>query len=408
MNVGGLLLLLYSFSSLMAVVIFNTDFLTYKDQKIAISSCIYYCGMLTLFIQPFLYQKQQSPVSILRVNTRTFMFVSYALIIVNLTGIILSSRSILYVLTHDPGSFKTRTLNLSSSANFGAIDIVGQYFLGHFSDFYIVILLLFFYSVCFKKNTAFFNTLLFLSSMTTILNGMYSGGRTQMIYWVLIISACYIYFNKHIPSIRKRYLNTAVIGFGIIFALYFISVSTFRFEDAYNIVNAKESVLYKIAEYCGMSFLQFNDFFVNFKDDNFTIARIFPISFDVFSNSKFDLIQYRESLSMDIGTFYTFLGDLFVDVGIWGTVAYLIGYRILFGLTQRPHPGNAKSFHQILIYFMLLQIPLNGLFFYSLWNKTATIAVTGTILLSILFKLSEKSASQRVKALNHGASVNRS
>jgi len=157
---------------------------------------------------------------------------------------------------------------------------------------------------------------------------MYSGGRTQLIYWVLIYIACYIYFKKHIPNNRKRYLHATIIGFGIIFALYFISVSIFRFEDTYNIVNAKESVLYTIAEYCGMSFLQFNDFFVNFKDDNFTIARIFPISHDLFSSSNFDLVRYRQSLSMDIGTFYTFLGDLFVDVGIWGTVVYLIGYRI--------------------------------------------------------------------------------
>jgi len=40
--------------------------------------------------------------------------------------------------------------------------------------------------------------------------------------------------------------------------------------------------------------------------------------------------------------------------------------------------------------------------FYSLWNKTATIAVTGTILLFILFKLSERSTGKRVEALNPG------
>ena len=307
MNVGGLLLLLYSFSSLMAIVIYNTDFLTYKDQKIAISSCIYYCGFLTLFIHPFLYKKQVCAASILRVNTRTFMFVSYALIIISFIGIVLSSRSILFVLTHDPGSFKTRTMNLGSSTNFGAIDIAGQYVLGHFSDFYIVLLLLFFYSVCFLNNKTIFNTLLLLSSMTTILNGMYSGGRTQLIYWVLIYIACYIYFKKHIPNNRKRYLHATIIGFGIIFALYFISVSIFRFEDTYNIVNAKESVLYTIAEYCGMSFLQFNDFFVNFKDDNFTIARIFPISHDLFSSSNFDLVRYRQSYQWTLGPFIRFL-----------------------------------------------------------------------------------------------------
>jgi hypothetical protein len=37
-------------------------------------------------------------------------------------------------------------------------------------------------------------------------------------------------------------------------------------------------------------------------------------------------------------------------------------------------------------------LPLNGLFYYSLYNKTAIIAVYGIIIISLLFRFSEKSA----------------
>jgi hypothetical protein len=154
-----------------------------------------------------------------------------------------------------------------------------------------------------------------------------------------------------------------------------------------------------------MSFLRFNDFFVSFADDNFTVARIFPVVHDLFSSSKFDIDAYRRSLTMDIGTFYSFLGDLFVDIGVWGTVIYLLIYSIIFSVTQKTKVNSAKCFHQVLIFFMLFQIPLNGLFFYSLWNKTASIATAGTIILSILFRLSQGSSAKRAGAFKGQSSI---
>ena len=133
-----------------------------------------------------------------------------------------------------------------------------------------------------------------------------------------------------------------------------------------------------------------NDFFINFSNGQYTIARIFPIFHDLFSSSKFDLYIYRDSLPMDIGIFYTFLGDLFVDIGVEGTIIYLLFFLALFYLTQKIYKYNTKRFYQVFIFFILFQIPLNGLFFYSLWNKTATISILGTIILSILFKSSKK------------------
>ena len=44
------------------------------------------------------------------------------------------------------------------------------------------------------------------------------------------------------------------------------------------------------------------------------------------------------------------------------------------------------SLSQVIIFFLLYQIPANGLFYYSIWNKTTTLGIIGSILICILIK----------------------
>ena len=93
---------------------------------------------------------------------------------------------------------------------------------------------------------------------------------------------------------------------------------------------------------------------------------------------------------MDIGVFSTFLGDWFIDIGITGIVIYTIFYSTAAFFVNRDYVHNARKFQQILLFFLIFQLPLNGLFYYSLYNKTAMISVIGTIIIAVLFRFSEK------------------
>lgn len=387
LNVGSFLLALYTVSSFLSIILFKSTYLNYHLSEIKLCSVIYYCTILTLFFLPFLSRKHVPVPNIVKPNSALFILVSFFFIIINIIAIILSFKYTVFILTHNPGAFKIGGTLLLKKLGYGIdiFDKIGFYIFGHFSDFYILILFFFFYSITYLNNSRSFNIILLFSSMSTIINGLNTGGRTQMIYWIVMFISLFIFFKAHMPKNVKRYVFKIFIFFISIFSVYFIGVTIYRFSNNYSPGIVHQELL-SIIDYAGQSFLNFNDFFTKFHDHQYTLARIFPILHDVLSSSKFDLNEYRISLPMNIGVFSTFLGDLFIDVGIAGTIIYLIVYLFLFYVTQKNYTKGSKQFHQVLIYFMLFQIPLNGLFFYSLWNKAATISIIGTIGIYFLFK----------------------
>lgn len=73
------------------------------------------------------------------------------------------------------------------------------------------------------------------------------------------------------------------------------------------------------------------DYWDRYDNKHYTLARILPITYDLVSTEKFDSLKYRNSFPMDIGVFLTFLGDLYLDIGIWGIVLYSFLF-LFFGL----------------------------------------------------------------------------
>jgi oligosaccharide repeat unit polymerase len=388
-NLGTLLLVLYSFSALISIILYKTDFLFYQHIEIKLSSCIYYCGMLTMFFAPFLTNRHTKIEKTSLPNLKLFNLISYFFIIINITAIVLTLNYTVFILSHDAGAFKTDSkLLMRLGYNIGFFETIGISIFQYFSDFYIVNLIFFFYSITYLKKNLIFNSLLLISSMSTIVNGLSVGGRTQMIYWILVFISIYLFFKNQMSQSTKRFVSKTFFVLLSIFSVYFIGITISRFSGAYSSATNYHELI-SIAEYSGQSFLRFNEFFTSFHYDDYTLARIFPILHDIFSSSKFDLSKYRQMLPMNIGIFYTFLGDLFVDVGVMGTIIYLIVYRSMFSLTQKKYKNNTIRFHKVLLLFMFYQIPLNGLFYYSLWNKLATISVIGTIIFSLIFKIAK-------------------
>jgi oligosaccharide repeat unit polymerase len=394
LDIGFFLLALYTFSSFMSIVLYKSSYLNYYNSQIKLTSCIYYCGILSLFIMPFLSNRQGNIERIIRPNLALFKLISYFFIIINLIAIIFILDYTVFVLTHNPGAFKIGASLILKKLGYsiGPFESIANYIFGHFSDFYILILIFYFYSITYLTNKQSFNVLLLISSMSTIINGLNTGGRTQMIYWILVFISCYLYFKDQMSKQIKKYIIKVFIIIISIFSFYFIGVTIYRFSHNYSSSSSPE--LLSLVDYAGQSFINFNEFFTKFHHSQYTIARIFPILHDLFSSSKFDLNLYRGSLPMNIGVFLTFIGDLFIDVGIGGTIIYLLIFLFVFYLTQANNKNKSKQFYQVLLFFMLLQIPLNGLFFYSLWNKVATISIIGTIVLSLLFMALKKETNE--------------
>ncbi len=388
-NLGSFLILIYCISALLSIVLYNVEFLQYKNYQIKLSACLFYCGILTIFFLPFLSGSQSRHYKILLPDRKLFFTVSTFLIAINLMAILLLTKAILFVLDQNPKDL--RETGIFQLYNMNILENLGMWLLGHFSDLYVLLLVFFFYSRTYLKNHLLFDILLLVASMSTIVNGLMSGGRTQIIYWLLVFISCFIYFKGDMPKHTRRKIFIFSSVFFSLLLTYIISVTVFRFSGSFSGATDYDEV-FSLLDYSGQIFLNFNNFFINFEHKGYTIARIFPFIYDWTHVTNFDLAVYKKSIQMDIGVFSTFLGDWFIDIGITGILLYTLFYSAVAFFTQRSFITGTKKFQQVLLLFMLYQLPLNGLFYYSLYNKTAIIAVYGIIIISLLFRFSEKSA----------------
>ncbi len=388
LGLGGLLLVLYGVSALLSIFLYQVEFLRYIDVEIKLSSCLVYCGVLTLYFLPFmLFGQGQPPPKVLLPNMKIFMWVSIFLIAVNLLAVVLVIKATVFVLGYDPKAL--RETGVRGVYALSTLESLGTWLLGHFSDFYLLLLVFFFYSRTYLKNSFWFNLLLLLSSMATIVNGFLSGGRTQLIYWLLAFIACFLYFKKDMQPRDKRRLTLGAIIIVGLMVVYMTVVTIARFNNIFSDATDYAEA-FSLLDYSGQSFLNFNDFFTNFDEQRYTFARIFPFLHDWFAIDNFDLAVYKRSIKMDIGVFSTFLGDFYIDLGIWGIIIYTIIYLAIYIFSQVSKIHQSKKIQHIIMLFLLYQVPLNGVFYYSLYNKTASIAVIGGLIIALLFRFSEQ------------------
>ena len=168
-----------------------------------------------------------------------------------------------------------------------------------FSRFSPMVLLMFFYSVIKLNHSKVYNYLLFLASFTPVVGAILVAGRTQIIYWVFIFGALYIYFRPYLNKSRKiAVLFPVLIAAGIL-SVYFLAVTASRWG---------ESSDSSMTAYLGQSFLNFSYFFDHYSCREISFQRIFPFTYHFVLGQKFDLTDYRETIfaysGENIGTNY--------------------------------------------------------------------------------------------------------
>lgn len=251
-----------------------------------------------------------------------------------------------------------------------------------FNPLSYTLLTIFFYVFTFVKCKSTTKVFIFMASLSAPWYGIMVGGRTQMIYWLLALGFNYLLFFKYLSPLKRKSLNRIgfiVVGVIIIY-IAFATIGRFGSSD----MGAQNSLLV----YMGQPYLNFNNFIENFHGgDSYTLRRIFPLTYSLFNGME-SLSAYRDLVSarsgMDIGIFYTLLGDLFVDVGVYGMFIYASVYFVIVTLILKKKTLNLSS---ILIVSLLFLIPLQGVFYYSFWKWQVTFCAILTILLAQYIKV---------------------
>lgn len=162
--------------------------------------------------------------------------------------------------------------------------------------------------------------------------------------------------------------------------MFFIIVTISRFYT-----NQQGSGDESVIVYLGQQFLQFNYFFSNYECHQITLNRIFPLTYYFLIDPTWNLTDYRWLISsqnggIDIGVFYTFLGDLLVDIDFVGMFLYVIIYSFISSKIC-SNKNNTIELRRLILVLVLILIPLQGVFYYSYYRVDVSYFVLGSLLL---------------------------
>lgn len=375
---GIYLVSIYLFSLVFSILLLGVTDDYHVD---VLSSVVYIVGTFVLF-SPFLIRRPEIVPNYDAGFVKTFSITGYSIGAVIVLSIIVLIPYVQQVFFLGLANARSASMEGEQIVEFAARSIPAYSYriLSMLYPLSYALLLLFFYSFSFYSNKALLNTVLFLSSFAGIIIGIFNGGRTNVIYWVLAFLALFLIFYPYL-SLKKKVASYIISGlFLSIIVVYFIAVSDARFGNSF--VGTESSLLY----YTGSPFLNFCEFIQRYHADHFSLRRIFPFLSEIV-NGPMSITEYRDIIyqksHMDIGLFYTMLGDLFVDIGLIGMLIYIIIYNYVarININKRRY-----SLSQLLVFLVIYLIPLQGLFYYSYWRSVVTLGSIGIIVYSFYIR----------------------
>lgn len=396
-DLSAFLAIVYAFSGACTIIMDANDVYGFNGvcEKMAISpwATFTYCALLTLSIVPFSSLDSRTLKDIDIQKGWVVDGLSWVLIITFFVTLYSTFTNLDIVLHSDLKEVRDDVYDNMDKEQLTGI----QYFLAlpetFFSQFSPVAILLYFLNVAKGRKSTWFNWLLLLSSLTPVIKAVLIAGRTQPIYWFLSFTALYILFRPMYDKQQRRKALFPFLLFGILVGGFIAAVTIARFKvaDVMDDVGAYDSLL----AYSGQSFVNFNDFYCNYIESGIHWDRIFPLTNYFFINPGWDLEEYRDLIwsysGMNIGVFFTFLGDLLIDLGRMGMTVYvLIFSAISYLICRSANREGTIDLSRLLVILILFLIPLQGIFYYSYYKTNVGYFVVITLIVCGLLKYNIK------------------
>ena len=369
-GISQLLSSLYAICSLMAAILVLTDnvegggilWLGWKVEVNVIST-LSYCLLIGLTLLPFSFIKLSNIKTITNTAPISLIILSALIVVVSFICIYIVADSTLDILSGDlkdvrnafyegeetPAEIKAKSMNYVFRI------------LLYLNVATILALPLAFYYLCFYPKYWWWSLLLFFSSLSMPILGIQTVDRTEIVYWGLMFLYCIIFFHRFFTKGIKIALSVASSILSIVALVYLMAVSMARFEDSDN------GTFISMTQYGGQGFLNYCYFCENADFNLISSEREFPI-FNHYVKKIDSTGDRRNERSAKqgffISVFPSFAGDILLDLGPIGVVLWVIGYAILTIIIIREYYRNEFNVGEVLLLFVLVSVPLFGIFYY--------------------------------------------
>ena len=395
-DVSAFLTLLYAFMSFFAIIIeirgvYDINGVCERT-PITFGAVFSYCALLTLSIVPFSRLRSTTLKNITITKTMLYDVVSWGLIITFFLTLAMLFSDIYTALTSDLS--EVRSMVYGDDEGHHVSGLRWWLLLPNtlFSQFSPIAILFFYINVSQSRKSKLFNYMLLASSITPILSAILIAGRTQIIYWLLSYLLCFFLFRNQMNAEQRRIVVRPFLVFAGAFVLFFASVTLARFTS--NTLDSDTNTLNSVIAYTGQAFINYNNFYNHYICHQISFNRIMPVSHYFVIDPGWTLKNYRAQImsqtGMNIGVFYTFLGDLMVDLSKVGMTIFVLLFAGVATFLSRQEEDNSIPIYRMLLVQLLILIPLQGLFYYSFHRVDVGYYIIGTLLLSFFFKYTFK------------------
>ncbi|HHX70995.1 MAG TPA: oligosaccharide repeat unit polymerase [Gallicola sp.] len=376
-KLASYLIAVYTFSLFFSILLVNTDN-NPNYRYTSLFASLIYCVVLLFYFVPFFKSNRAIKANTSKLFISHFSLIGYFLSGILLLGCVLILSKIQEAIAY--GLVDIRVAMNKDEIVFGyynTFEHIGHSILRWLHRLSYPILILFFYAFVFIEKKHILKVMMFISSLSGAYFGLMVGGRTNLMYWILFFLFCLVLFWSYLTKKNKRIIYTISLVSLSFLAFYFIIITVGRAEHGH----AGDTGSFLLS-YTGQSYLNFCYFIENLNFHTYSTSRIFPLTNSILFG-RFDLSEYRflieQKSGMNIGIFYTFIGDIFVDLGLFGVLIYSILY---FLIAKKIMKKTEFTLSSLLIVGIIYQIPLHGVFYYSLWRMESSVCIIITILIA--------------------------
>lgn len=383
-DIACLILVVYAVSAFFSIFVEALNLRSPITYRVSFVATIMYCVLLTICLLPFLRYSETQIRSIQPLKkTGLLKFFSVVLFLYFIINLYMSMDAIVEsLIMENMASLRNEHYAGTSELTWmGRLPFVARLpftLLGYLSGSSWIFIFLAFYCFLIQKINPIYSFCFLIVSLNGVVGNFLMAGRSAVIYWVLSFIACYIFFKPLMNDKQTKWLRRLFVVFGALMLFYMASVTMARFGGDLD-SGMDEDSLYSLLYYAGVSYPNFCYFFDTFECPMPTLYVLFPFTYKIMGSPIEGGVDLQVILSgmshKDLGTFYTFLGQILTTS--YNFVAVI--YCIILALFAMPICKKVKT-QRVTIktcycYLMFSSVLFLGLFghYYAYATKTSSI-----------------------------------
>lgn len=363
-NVCTYISFLYVLTSFFSVLLFEKGMVPATHDNPSFFSTLVYCGLITLTIIPSYYLDSNK--LLFKANIKVIEAFCIVYLVSSILFLILYYKSIVFIIAF--GDFAALRGELLQNGSLGIVQLSGimniiASIVAIISSTSFVLILFFFISITYYQKKWYFNLILFLESLISILYGILNVNRSSVFYYFIFFGLCVVIFWRRLSFKVKAAITPVILLVFIAILGYFYAVSNDRFAES------DQGTQGGLIEYAGQPYHNFCYFFDNYQNPSGELSTRFLLPFTNHILNGYNGGTQREAeleaiSNYDCNVFMTFLGSFIMDCNQLAPFMFVLLYFFVFSIIKHRHKRGALSMSWLIFYYVYVSIPSIGIISY--------------------------------------------